>query len=259
MKIVMRFLIGVSFIAISACGGGGGGGGDDPVVDEGPIDLGNTAFWHFDESSGAIAFNSSFDGLHGDITAAQRGNGKVNNALSYSANMPSYVEFPEAFMAEGGIDIIFETDQISIEAWVKFESLDPNLTYHFFGNADSGGIERFIYRIKDGQFLFLLIPQLNGNESNGDAIELIKTNFTFGVDTWYHVAFNYNGSEAKIYIDGVLNVQRPIVVNINRYVNRLYLGGSPNVRSFPGFIDELRFSADVRSEAEIQSYYDSTK
>jgi hypothetical protein len=163
------------------------------------------------------------------------------------------------FATHRGIDITFPTNQLSIDAWVKFESLDPNLTYHFFGNADLGGIERFIYRIKDGQFLFLLIPQLNGSESNGDAIELIKTNFTFGVDTWYHVEFNYNGSEANIYIDGVLNDQRSIVVNIHRYVNRLYLGGSPNVRSFPGFIDELRFSADVRSEAEIQSYYNSTK
>lgn len=30
MKIVMRFLIGVSFLVISACGGSSGGGSDDP-------------------------------------------------------------------------------------------------------------------------------------------------------------------------------------------------------------------------------------
>jgi len=32
MKILMRFFIGVSFVAISACGGSSGGGGDDAVV-----------------------------------------------------------------------------------------------------------------------------------------------------------------------------------------------------------------------------------
>ena len=30
LKMVMRFLIGVCFIAISACGGSGSGGSDDP-------------------------------------------------------------------------------------------------------------------------------------------------------------------------------------------------------------------------------------
>jgi hypothetical protein len=39
MKMAMRFLIGVSFIAISACGGSGGGS-DDPVIDD-PVTLTN--------------------------------------------------------------------------------------------------------------------------------------------------------------------------------------------------------------------------
>ena len=39
MKMVMRFLIGVSFIVISACGGSGGGGSDDPVILDDPVTL----------------------------------------------------------------------------------------------------------------------------------------------------------------------------------------------------------------------------
>jgi hypothetical protein len=247
MRYQNRFLILVvlcgTITLVAGCGGG-----DDP----GPIVLGNEVFWHFDESSGATAFNSSFDDLHGNIVASQRGAGQVNNALSYSANLPSYVEFPAAI---SNIAISFPTDQISIEAWIKFETVDPILTYHFFGNADASGLERFIYRIKDGQFQFMLNPEDHGIAD----FELIKTNFDFGVDTWYHIAFNYDGSEANIYINGILNVQRPIVVSLHPYVNRLYLGGSPNVRSFPGFIDELRFLIGARSEAEIQTYFNSTK
>ena len=97
---------------------------------EDEIHFGDEAFYLFDETSGAEITNSRFDDLHGTITLAQRVTGKINNALSFVDNSPSYVLFPstESTALGPGVIITFPNDAISIEAWVKFVELDTNLT-----------------------------------------------------------------------------------------------------------------------------------
>lgn len=219
---------------------------------------GGEVFYLFDETTGAVANNSKFNDFHADIIGASRTLGKINNGLYFGGNNPSYITFPlddNGIASDGEFEITFPSNEISIEAWVKLESLDLTKTYSFFGNFAGCCIERFKFDVVDGQFRFRLTPTLNGNADT----ELLRSTYSFGTDTWYHVAFTYDGQDAKIYINGVLNAENSLIYPLYEYVGGLTLGGGPNSNSFPGYIDEFRFSTNLRTETEINSYYQATK
>jgi hypothetical protein len=153
------------------------------------------------------------------------------------------------------VRIIFPSNSTTIEAWVKFVELDPSLSYHFFGNGNSFGLQRFRFMVSEGQFAFFLNPEFNGQVST----ELIRSNYVFGVDTWYHIAFTYDESVAKIYVNGELNAEMDYEANLYEFHNSLYLGGSPDFPSFPGYVDKLRFTETLRSAEDIRNYYERTR
>lgn len=243
------FYVLISLIA-SSCGSGGSG---IPINTTPTVDLAAEAFYSFDETSGTSATNSVQNIFNGQITGASRTSGKVNNALYFGLNLPSYVQF-SLFEPDKEIIVDFPDNEISIEAWVNFESLNPAETYHFFGDQ-LYGIKSFRMDVIDGQFRFILYTNSTGSSS----IELARTNFVFGVDTWYHLAFTYDGSSAKFYVDGALNSTSNITSSVNRVYNNLFLGGlESGSNSFPGYIDELRFSSRLRTAQEISQYYNAT-
>lgn len=252
------YIIIISF-ALHACTGGGDNSTllptETPQTETPQIDLGDEAFYSFDETAGATTFNSSFDLFHGQISGATRSIGKINNSLYFGLDLPSYVLFSLYGDPSGDIVVDFPNNEISIEAWIKFESLDLTKTYHFFGDQ-LGGVKSFRIDVIDGQFRFTLYTNSTGSES----IELIRTNYTFGVDVWYHIAFTYDGSNPRFYIDGVLNNENGIIGTLNQVHNNLFLGDTDDTStSFPGYIDELRFSSVLRTPQEIDTYYQSTK
>ena len=237
---LMTFILGVSF--------GCDSGGDHRFFE---VNLGDEAFYSFDETEGAVTDNSSSTLLDGNIVGARRELGKVNNALYFGLNLPSYVEFEvHDEVLRRGIKIDFPLNEVSVEAWIKLESLDTNKTYSFF-TSDSFRID-----VVSNQVVVTL--------TSGSAFELIRTDEVFGVDTWYHFSFTYDGSSAKIFINGELNNQSSIVTTLESSVNTLYLGGiggyrsSGNTESFPGYIDEFRFSQQLRTAQEISDYYNLT-
>lgn len=72
--------------------------------------------------------------------------------------------------------------------------------------------------------------------------------------TWVHVAATWDGSEARIYLDGVLANAAPLVATPCESVeSRAYhVGWRPGGDGFQGVIDELRVSSFVKSQADIE-------
>lgn len=256
MKALAKYIfVTFTLLLLHACTDGNNGGVN--IASGGNISLGDEAFYSFDETEGATAFNSSSDIFHGEIVAASRSIGKVNNSLYFGADLPSYVMFEPYYDLSSYSNLVvidFPTNEISVEAWIKFESLDPQQAYHFFG-TQVGGIRSFKMEVIDSQFRFILFAD------SSNPIELVRTNYTFGVDVWHHVAFTFDGSTSRFYIDGILNNESNIIGSIKQVHNKLYLGGTLNdgSTSFPGYIDELRFSLVLRTPQEIDAYYQSTK
>ncbi len=70
---------------------------------------------------------------------------------------------------------------------------------------------------------------------------------------WHHVAAVMDGTEIRLYIDGVLEASAPETSAINDHVN-VYLGslGDGGGRFFGGAMDEMRLWNTARTEAEIR-------
>ncbi|TAF75965.1 MAG: T9SS C-terminal target domain-containing protein [Bacteroidetes bacterium] len=72
---------------------------------------------------------------------------------------------------------------------------------------------------------------------------------------WYHVGATYNGSAARIYINGLLVLQQAVSGNISTNTSNLILGASPANGPYPldGEMDEVRFWNIERNITGLQA------
>ena len=71
---------------------------------------------------------------------------------------------------------------------------------------------------------------------------------------WQHVAITYDGLLARVYLNGVLDVEKNISHPVSDAYNTLYIGGLPNSEgkmTFPGAIDELELTNTSLSASEV--------
>jgi len=71
---------------------------------------------------------------------------------------------------------------------------------------------------------------------------------------WHHLAVTYDGSNLRVYGDGVLKQTVPYAGSFTQYLATYYLGYAPGVNGFwKGCLDDLRFYNRTLSSSEIQS------
>ncbi|MCP5064369.1 MAG: T9SS type A sorting domain-containing protein [Ignavibacteriae bacterium] len=135
--------------------------------------------------------------------------------------------------------------ELTIEAWVKHsDSNDDRVVCKSTGTARADhifslGLANNIIRIR-----------INGvGDFDGTT--------TLSIDIWYHVAFSYDGSSIKIYLNGVLEASHSAAygnINISSQVVTIANINTVDNRYFLGNIDDIRIWNVVRSETEIRTY-----
>ncbi|HTN43796.1 MAG TPA: LamG domain-containing protein [Nitrospiria bacterium] len=209
---------------------------------------GTVAFYHFDETSGSTAIDSSGNGFNGTIFGATRVSGKVGQALQFSS-AGSRVEIP-------ALGNVFQNQEITVDAWIYPTTLDPGSIYEIVSPSNVG-LAPFGFQINDGKVEFLLF------DNGGISQTMIKSTASLSLNIWTYVAVTFNGSDARIYIDGSLDSTSSVAFAIQRDDNILYVGTLPNfpgiyLNEFQGQIDELRISNVVLSDTQIADYYQQT-
>lgn len=231
----------------------GGCGGQNGLLEPEPAINGTVVFYHFDEVGGPVAADSSGNGYHGTLYGTPRVSGKVGSALQFgSAN--SRVEMPR--LNENLANDIFQNQKISIDAWLYPTVLNSGAIYQIVGDG-AFGLKCLRLQINDGQVEFLL------HDGASDFQTIIRSTASLGVNTWTYVAVTFDGSDARIYLNGTLESSLSIPFPIQEPFNPFYIGvvtttsfGYDNY--FSGIIDELRISNVVLSDSEIQNYYQQT-
>ena len=104
------------------------------------------------------------------------------------------------------------------------------------------------------RFSFLV----NGNNNNRLRAEFnggsVQTDVALTANTWYHVAVTYDGTNVKLFIDGV--EEKSGAVTLNTGSNPLMIGNdysSPTLRGFDGSIDNLRIYDTALTAGEISA------
>jgi hypothetical protein len=244
----MCLLIGL----ISGCGDGSGDGFGRDASGDGPL-IGS---YSFDETTGAIAINSANVKYQGIINGASRVSGKVGNALQFGAPSSS-VNINPGY--GDGKQMTFSNDTISIGAWIKADIMAPGTYSHIAGNGDGGG-QAFRLQLNVDK-LELLLSGSGDNYSN--YVTIITSAQQLLPSTWYHVMVTYDGTIAKLYINGVLDKSVTISCHFDTVWNTIYLGARGEsggyINQFHGTIDELKLYNSILPSTTIQAYYDSTK
>ena len=87
---------------------------------------------------------------------------------------------------------------------------------------------------------------------NNDFVESTTAEWTVG--TWYHFAGTFDGDTLRVYVDGELEGETDIGVDIAPSDLDLWIGADDNGRptdSFPGVLDEVRLYDRALTQGEI--------
>jgi hypothetical protein len=159
------------------------------------------------------------------------------NALQYDG-VNDYVNF--------GNSTVFNIDSaVTYEAWIK---PDTSLSGFIF-NKWVGFQEDKQLTYSGDRVSFYLFNAFSGAS--------LVTASSIPLHQYTHIAATYNGSEAKLYVNGVLDTFKTVGSSINNSSGNLFIGFNADrfdvVAPFKGIIDEFRIWNIARTESEIQS------
>jgi hypothetical protein len=204
-------------------------------------------YWKFDEGTGVVASDSSGKGNAGTLmNEPQWVNGVSGKALSFDGS-DDYVLVQDS----SSLDI---RDQISVEFWMKPaanlpyphpSSNHPGMDIFNKGDAYVGSIHLDPADPNYGEIEFAL---------PGPPHKIIysKTNL-WASGEWYHLAFTYDGSNMRVYVNGVLDNTVAASGNIVTSGFPLAIGSYclGTFDFFEGVLDELTIYDYARCSEQI--------
>lgn len=214
---------------------------------------GPVGWWKMDESSWTndcstdTVRDSSGNGFDGDACPNSTGptggaTGRFGNAGSFDGSN-DYIIIPR--------NSTLEPSSVSVAAWVK--SSDPTPV-----NNNVSIVQKFRTEFDTDSYTLLV------NHGAGDAVLFeVRLNSTdcesgdvSGIwdNSWHHIEGTFDGSYAKLYVDGVLRSTSGLCSGSIQYNTAdVYIGSRGNLSSyyFSGSIDDVRIYGYTRSNTQV--------
>ena len=136
------------------------------------------------------------------------------------------------------------TDEITIEAVINASSVSG--LKGIVGKGSNSAYELGVYN----SVLFGNLNQGSGKSILGSTI--------LSPNTVYHVALTYDGSNLKLYVNGVEDASKPVTGSINTNNGVLTIGRVRSGDYFYGVIDEVAIYDSGLSQTIIEDHYNKT-
>jgi fibronectin type 3 domain-containing protein len=200
---------------------------------------GIAAAWGFDEGTGTTTADQSGRGNNGALAnTSWTTAGRYNKALTFNGTS-SVVNVPDS----NSLDL---TTAMTIEAWVRpttignwrtvlLKEQSGNLVYALYSNVTPGNVPAVELHV-------------------GGTLRSLNGTTALPSGTWSHLAATYDGSSARLYVNGTQVSQLAASGSITTSTGALRIGGN-NVWGewLAGQIDEVRVYGRALSAAEIQN------
>jgi hypothetical protein len=216
-----------------------------------------------DPEQDAKAYDSTSNDNDGTFTggmiSGDQVTGQINGALEFDGNS-EYINLGN-FMSSG-------VSEVTLEAWVdKTDSDDTRVVSKSDGTNATGTQHKLTLRLSGSS------PTISArmNTVNNVGVDLVSADSVPNDTLMHHVAWTYDGSAVKFYVDGapsncqlggnggagnscsptgnIINSNRAIVIGNNDDI--------PNSRFFGGIIDEVRISNIARDAAWMETQYNN--
>jgi len=187
------------------------------------------SYYKFDETSGATGIDTF---ANNDLTtnATVGSSGKIETSYDYSAGNVWSLKQNFPFQSTG-----------TASWWVKLNVLTNGKT-HMLDPQNDGGIHcqvfnsKFYCAVNDGAFLI--------------------SSTTPSTSTWYHVAITWDGSNERLYINGLNEAN--LSAGSSTSTSNLIVGAAQTLGAYlDGNLDELGIWGAAKSQAEISDLYNS--
>ena len=201
--------------------------------------------WKLDESSGSIAYDSSGVGNDGDYLggAAPGANGP------YPGDGANAAEFDgsTAYVRVAHDEIYDIEEGITLAAWVQADAIG------YFKTVIAKGDSAWRLHMDD------MNDRLTGHYSmeGGGTVSGVDTTSTVSDGEWMHVVSTYDGTTAKIYVNGVLEDSGIATATIDTNTAPVCIGQNSQKggRYWNGRIADVRVYNRAITEAEIAKIY----
>jgi|GEM_PF-1715099 len=205
----------------------------------------NMVSWWKAENNG----NDSIGTNHGTLmNGATFATGKVGQAFSFDG-VNDYVEIAHS----SSFDI---TTGHTVDMWIKLNELPagPHGIAPLISKWVTAAEDKALEIRWDGKIQYRLV-QVGIETLN------ILSNSSLTTGVWYHIAATYDGSSAKIYINGVLDKSETAAISVSNSTGKVYLGyhpfrfdGGPWV-PYSGLMDEVEWFNRALTAEEIAAIY----
>ncbi len=200
-----------------------------PSPTSNPVPVG---FWAFDEGSGNTVADSSGNGNNGTAIGTTIVDGKYGKARSFNGTS-DYINIGTVHPFTGNF---------TIEAWVNFNQVDKTNGYD---NAILGQGEMIT---SNG----LHVGERRGKPYFGFYSNDLTGLTVLSANTWYHLAFVYDGASKKIYVNGTLDVSNSSSPFLSQLSNtRIGMYSWNTNYAMNGSIDDMRIYNYARTPAQI--------
>lgn len=193
-----------------------------------------------DYGVGSIAFDSSKNKFHGDISGASwNTSGKRGNCLSFDgAN--DYIDL--------GTNALFNPSTATLMGWVYIDPADDG---EDFGRViQLGGSSGLQIRWRTASNIFEGIAVLNVGGTK------TLTSSAIGSAGWYHVALTVSATQALLYVDSSIeDTENYSSDTINYNDTTAYVGGDTTSTNIKARLDEIKGWSRVLAQAEITEEY----
>ena len=173
--------------------------------------------------------------------------GKVGQAFSFDGT-DDHVEISPS---PSTLDI---TTGHTVDLWVNADSFPGSDKLGVFINQfSSGSLDKFVGLLPDGKISYFLFPGFSTP---------LESNTSITTGTFHHVTATFDGSTAKIYIDGVLDASKSVGSSVSNSDTKLFIGFHPlrtseGIVPFDGQLDEIEWYNRALSQSEIQNIFNA--
>jgi protocatechuate 3,4-dioxygenase beta subunit len=177
-------------------------------------------------------------------------NGTLRNA-SYAVGIAgqSFVTGPDQYVEVPDSPDLDIPQYVTIEAWVNPAGAGGDRVILSKGDSNVG--DGWHMMLRQGNTLAV-------HARYGTDWQLIETADTVPAGSWHHVAYTYDGAQARLYIDGVEKASRAFSGLIQQNGRPLKIGTvDQNAAFFSGQVDEIALSNSALSAGELAAHVQS--
>ena len=181
-------------------------------------------------------------------------NGTLVNGPTYSSDNGGSIVFDGVndYVRIGGKND-YNHPSITLESWV-YPERTAIFEYLFSNSRDCcGSYNGYELRIVNNSIRFTIWNSTNAN---------VFSTYSLPLNTWYHIVATYDGTQLKLYINGILNnssnstLQIGYPTSYDLYIGRMGYGSAYVIK---GKIPLSRIYNRALSAQEVQQNYNATK